>query len=85
MIINEFGEIGLDHLLVEHVEDDVMLLLDRLPVLHACAATSSTRWRQLLRGLDNGRIALPPRHHGDHRPRRSGAGAAHRDGCIPIW
>ena len=26
VIINEFGEIGLDHLLVEHVEDGVMLL-----------------------------------------------------------
>jgi len=26
VIINEFGEIGIDHLLVEHVEDGVMLL-----------------------------------------------------------
>ena len=26
VIINEFGEIGLDHLLVEHIDDGVMLL-----------------------------------------------------------
>ena len=26
VIINEFGEIGLDHLLVEHVDDGIVLL-----------------------------------------------------------
>ena len=36
---------------------------------------------KLLRGLDNGRMHFPPRDHRDDRPRRSGAGAAHRDGA----
>jgi CobW/HypB/UreG, nucleotide-binding domain len=33
VIINEFGEIGLDHLLVERVDDDMLVMTSGLPVL----------------------------------------------------
>ena len=53
---------------------------ERLPVLHAArrpgrrAGAAAARSRQRPRDL-------PPRDPGDHRPRRSGAGAADRDGA----
>ncbi len=52
VIINEFGEIGLDHLLVEHVGDNVVLLQsgclcctmrgDLVDALESCCAISTT-------------------------------------------
>jgi G3E family GTPase len=57
VIINEFGEIGLDHLLVKPVRDDVVLLQSgclcctlRVDLVEAL--------EQLLRDLDNGRITF---------------------------
>jgi G3E family GTPase len=57
VIINEFGEVGLDHLLVEHVDEGIILLStgclcctlrgDLIDVLE-----------RLLRSLDNGRAAF---------------------------
>ena len=80
VIINEFGEVALDHLLVDYIGDNMVVLqsgclcctlrgdLGRRP---REAAARSRQWpRQIL-----ARVA------GDHRPRRSGAGAAHRDGA----
>ena len=58
VIINEFGEIGLDHLLVKPDQRRRRAAAERLPVLHACAATSSTRWSSSLRDLDNGRAVF---------------------------
>ena len=58
VIINEFGEIGLDHLLVERCPRRRGAAAKRLPVLHACAATWWTRWSSLLRDLDNGRATF---------------------------
>src|SRR4051812_6689741 len=55
VIINEFGEIGLDHLLVEHIEDGVMLLSTGCL---CCTVRGElvTTLEKLLRGLDNGRM-----------------------------
>ena len=57
VIINEFGEIGLDHLLVEHVEDGVMLLSTGCL---CCTVRGDlvTTLEKLLRGLDNGRMSF---------------------------
>ncbi|MEA2935536.1 MAG: hypothetical protein QOD74_2182 [Variibacter sp.] len=55
VIINEFGEIGLDHLLVEHVEDGVMLLSTGCLCCTVRGDLVNTL-EKLLRGLDNGRV-----------------------------
>ena len=57
VIINEFGEIGLDHLLVEHVEDGVMLLATGCLCCTVRGDLVNTLER-LLRGLDNGRMSF---------------------------
>ena len=57
MIINEFGEIGLDHLLVEHVEDGVMLLSTGCLCCTMRGDLVQTL-EKLLRGLDNGRMTF---------------------------
>ncbi len=55
VIINEFGEIGLDHLLVEHVEEGIVLLQSGCL---CCTLRGDLvgALETLLRGLDNGRI-----------------------------
>ena len=55
VIVNEFGEIGLDHLLVEHVEDGVMLLSTGCLCCTMRGDLVNTL-EKLLRGLDNGRM-----------------------------
>jgi G3E family GTPase len=55
VIINEFGEIGVDHLLVEHVEDGVMLLSTGCLCCTMRGDLIDTL-EKLLRGLDNGRM-----------------------------
>jgi G3E family GTPase len=57
VIINEFGEIGLDHLLVEHVEDGVMLLSTGCLCCTMRGDLVNTL-EKLLRGLDNGRMSF---------------------------
>jgi G3E family GTPase len=57
VIINEFGEIGLDHLLVERVEDGVMLLSTGCLCCTMRGDMIETL-EKLLRGLDNGRMAF---------------------------
>src|SRR6187431_2469978 len=57
VIINEFGEIGLDHLLVEHVEDGVMLLSTGCLCCTVRGDLVNTL-EKLLRGLDNGRMTF---------------------------
>jgi G3E family GTPase len=57
VIINEFGEIGLDHLLVEYVEGGVMLLSTGC-LCCTLRGDLVTTLEQLLRGLDNGRLAF---------------------------
>ena len=57
VIINEFGEIGLDHLLVEHVEDGVMLLSTGCLCCTMRGDLVNTL-EKLLRGLDNDRMAF---------------------------
>jgi G3E family GTPase len=57
VIINEFGEIGLDHLLVEHVEDGVMLLATGCLCCTVRGDLVNTL-EKLLRGLDNGRMTF---------------------------
>ncbi|MBV8837399.1 MAG: GTP-binding protein [Alphaproteobacteria bacterium] len=57
VIINEFGEIGLDHLLVEHVEDGVMLLSTGCLCCTVRGDLVNTL-EKLLRGLDNGRMSF---------------------------
>ena len=57
VIINEFGEIGLDHLLVEHIEDGVMLLSTGCLCCTVRGDLVDTL-EKLLRGLDNGRMTF---------------------------
>ena len=57
VIINEFGEIGLDHLLVEHIEDGVMLLSTGCLCCTVRGDLVNTL-EKLLRGLDNGRMTF---------------------------
>jgi len=57
VIINEFGEIGLDHLLVEHIEGNVMLLSTGCLCCTLRGDLVNTL-EQLLRGLDNGRLSF---------------------------
>ena len=55
VIINEFGEIGLDHLLVEQVEDGVVLLSTGC-LCCTMRGDLVDALEKLLRGLDNGRM-----------------------------
>ncbi len=57
VIINEFGEIGLDHLLVERVDDDVVVLSTGC-LCCTLRGDLVTALEKLLRGLDNGRISF---------------------------
>jgi G3E family GTPase len=57
VIINEFGEIGLDHLLVKPVRDDVVLLQSGC-LCCTLRGDLVEALEQLLRDLDNGRIAF---------------------------
>jgi G3E family GTPase len=57
VVINEFGEIGLDHLLVKPVRDDVVLLQSGC-LCCTLRGDLVEALEQLLRDLDNGRIAF---------------------------
>ena len=80
VIINEFGEIGLDHLLVKPIRDGVVLLQSGC-LCCTLRGDLVDALEQLLRDLDNGRADVPPRGAGDHRPRRPRARAADHDGA----
>jgi G3E family GTPase len=54
VIINEFGEVGLDHLLVEHVDDGIVLLSTGC-LCCTLRADLIDALERLLRNLDNGR------------------------------
>lgn len=56
VIVNEFGEIGLDHLLIQGVEENMILLASGCL---CCTIRDDliVTLEDLLRGLDNGRIA----------------------------
>ena len=57
VLINEFGEIGLDHLLVEHVGDGVVMLASGCL---CCTVRGDlvNALEKLTRDLDNGRVAF---------------------------
>src|SRR5947209_5094970 len=57
VIINEFGEIGLDHLLVKSIDDN-MVLLQSGCLCCTLRGDLITALENLLRDLDNGRIAF---------------------------
>jgi G3E family GTPase len=57
VIINEFGEIGLDHLLVEHVGDGVVLLQSGC-LCCTMRGDLIDALERLLRGLDNNRMTF---------------------------
>jgi G3E family GTPase len=57
VIINEFGEIGLDHLLVEHIEDGVVLLQSGCLCCNL-RGDLVTALETLLRNRDNGRATF---------------------------
>ena len=76
VIVNEFGEIGLDHLLMEKV-DEGMVLLSAGCLCCTVRGDLIATLEDLLRKRDNGRItAVQARRHRDHRSRRSGADPA---------
>jgi G3E family GTPase len=55
VIINEFGEIGLDHLLVKSIDDNIVLLQSGC-LCCTLRGDLVTALEQLLRDLDNGRV-----------------------------
>jgi G3E family GTPase len=55
VIVNEFGEIGLDHLLVKSIDDNVVLLQSGC-LCCTLRGDLVTALEQLLRDLDNGRV-----------------------------
>src|SRR5215468_4513403 len=57
VIINEFGEVGLDHLLVEHVEDGIVLLSTGC-LCCTLRGDLVDALERLLRSLDNGRAVF---------------------------
>jgi G3E family GTPase len=56
VIVNEFGEIGLDHLLVETIREDLVLLSSGC-ICCAVRGDLVTTLEEMLRARDNGRIA----------------------------
>ncbi len=79
VIINEFGEIGLDHLLVKPIDDN-MVLLQSGCLCCTLRGDLVDALEQLLRDLDNGRVGVPPRDPGDDRAR-----PIRRRCCRPRW
>jgi G3E family GTPase len=57
VLVNEFGDIGLDHLLVEQVADDMVLLASGC-LCCTIRGELVTALEKLLRDLDNGRVAF---------------------------
>ena len=57
VIINEFGEVGLDHLLVEHVDDSIVLLSTGC-LCCTMRGDLIDALERLLRSLDNGRVVF---------------------------
>jgi G3E family GTPase len=57
VIINEFGEVGLDHLLVEHVDDSIVLLSTGC-LCCTLRGDLIDALERLLRNLDNGRAVF---------------------------
>jgi G3E family GTPase len=55
VVVNEFGEIGLDHLLVKSIDDNVVLLQSGC-LCCTLRGDLVTALEQLLRDLDNGRV-----------------------------
>ena len=47
VLVNEFGEIGLDHHLIERIDEDTVLLQRGLPLLHRPRRPSPGRLREL--------------------------------------
>jgi G3E family GTPase len=58
VLINEFGDIGLDHLLVEHVRDDGLVMLSTGCLCCTVRGDLVTALEKLLRELDNGRASF---------------------------
>jgi G3E family GTPase len=58
VLINEFGEIGLDHLLVEQVRDDGLVMLTTGCLCCTMRGDLVTALEKLLRELDNGRASF---------------------------
>ena len=79
VIINEFGEIGLDHLLVRNIDDNLVLLQSGC-LCCTLRGDLVDALEQLLRDLDNGRVTFrrvilettglaDPAHRPDRLPR----------------
>ena len=79
VLVNEIGEIGLDHLLMEQVEGDVIALAGGCLCCTVRSDLIDTLEDLLLR-RDRGRDrAVRARHPGNHGPRRSDPGSAFAD------
>ena len=80
VIVNEFGEIGLDHLLVETV-DEGMILLGAGCLCCTVRGDLIARSRICCASATTAGSAVQARGHRDHRPRRPGADPAR--GALP--
>ena len=76
VIINEFGEVALDHLLVEYVGDN-MVLLQSGCLCCTMRGDLVDALETLLRDLDNRRCTFQPRPPRNHRSRRPRAAPAY--------
>ncbi len=57
VIINEFGDVSLDHLMVERIDDEMMVLSSGC-LCCTLRGDLVTALEKLLRGLDNGRVSF---------------------------
>jgi len=57
VIINEFGDVALDHLMVERIDDEMMVLSSGC-LCCTLRGDLVTALEKLLRGLDNGRVSF---------------------------
>ena len=82
VLINEFGEIGLDHLLVERLDEDTVLAERGLPLLHRARRLGAGAARPAAAGGGRRGAAGDDRDHRTGRPR---ADPAHADGRGRAW
>ena len=79
VIVNEFGEIGLDHLLVESATDDIVLLNSGCLCCTVRGDIADTLLNLFVGRASGKGAAFQPRRDRNHRPRRPGADPAHAD------
>ena len=79
VLINEVGEVALDHLFVDVLDENPAAAFERLPVLRRARRSGGLARESSALARRRHRPTVPPRGDRDHRPRRSRAGPASGD------